>query len=131
MAPDMVLTCQIVTECLPVRLPWMYYILFAYVREKQYFAFYNGMTGWISNDYDINQWTKMEIAGAVFLPASGGRDGLHTGNMQNIGGCWSSTHDNDYMWAYGLSFGSSYFPAGGCGWIARSSGVSVRLVRDL
>ena len=38
MASDMVLTCQIVTECLPVRLPWMYYILFAYVREKQYFC---------------------------------------------------------------------------------------------
>lgn len=94
-------------------------------------AFYSGMSGWTSNDYDISQWTKLENAGAVFLPASGGRDGLHTSNMQNIGCCWSSTRDNDCMWAYGLSFGCTYLPTTKCGWIARISGASVRVVQDM
>jgi hypothetical protein len=45
-----------------------------------------GNTAWATNEYDAQQWAKMESAGAVFLPASG---------MQDNYGDWQSASHND------------------------------------
>ncbi|MBR2195242.1 MAG: InlB B-repeat-containing protein [Salinivirgaceae bacterium] len=98
-------------------------------------------TAWATNEYDAQQWAKMESAGAVFLPASG---------MQDNYGVWQSASHNDsngstiylYYWTASVdrvgydtkgsiytclgSTGStvaSYYPSGG-------SYMPVRLVQD-
>ncbi len=42
------------------------------------------------------QWSKLESAGAVFLPAAGYRDGSNVGSVQYDGGYWSATEDFSY-----------------------------------
>ena len=73
------------------------------------------------------EWSKLEAAGAVFLPASGGRAGSSVTEMQNNGYYWSATEfTSDY--AYYLNFLS-----GGADMNNnyRYYGLSVRLVKDL
>lgn len=91
------------------------------------FTTYGTDADWSRNSYNSAQWDRMEAAGAVFLPAAGGRNhGMISGNGTR-GYYWSSTH-------YGLgsagcvAFASYRFwpfdywdGAGGC---------SVRLVRN-
>ena len=83
---------------------------------------------WTTNTYTTEQWATLEALGAVFLPASGRRDGADVNFLQYYGYYWSSSYDytND---AYGLDFRSSrlylqdnYY---------RYYGYSVRLVQDL
>ena len=59
-------------------------------------SFNIGMNGWSSNTYNLNQWKKMESAGAVFLPAGGSRYGQTVyGNSYDMWGYyWSATHHN-------------------------------------
>jgi len=80
-----------------------------------------------ATSYTSEQWTAMESAGCVFLPAAGYRDGSDVYFVG--GGCyyWSSTAKGDKD-AYDLDFKSSYFDPNG--FMLRSSGYSVRLVTE-
>lgn len=83
--------------------------------------------GYSHNVYTAEQWSAMESAGAVFLPAVGyrwGKDLKHTGTS----GCyWSSTpNEEDEAEAYNVDFSAGYLGASsrtGLGF-----GQSVRLV---
>lgn len=79
-----------------------------------------------TNMYDANKWSKMESAGAVFLPAAGyrGSDG-GVGYVGSYGFYWSSIPYGSFS-AYDLYFdsiGVGVYDNGRCG------GLSVRLVR--
>ena len=90
----------------------------------------NAATGWNGNVYTLSQWSLMEAAGAVFLPAAGNR--LGTSGVGNFYGgfYWSSStfeysgvayvghinfQNNSLMVGYSISF---------------RVGFSVRLVQD-
>ncbi len=49
-------------------------------------------TGWNGNSYTVADWTKMETAGCVFLPAAGSRDGNSVSYAGTTGTYWWSTH---------------------------------------
>ena len=53
-----------------------------------------GMTGWNENNYSVADFLSMEVAGAVFLPAAGSRDGIMVSGVGSAGNYWSTTHDN-------------------------------------
>ena len=53
-----------------------------------------------TNNYDLNQWAKMENAGAVFFPMAGERF-LNEGNV-------SYYYDNSYYWSASCYMSSSY-----------------------
>ena len=79
--------------------------------------------------FTADQWSKLEDAGAVFLPAAGSRSGSVVYNVQDRGVYWSATEYDSYK-AYYLDFYSYeayliYF------YRYRDSGLSVRLVKDL
>ena len=77
--------------------------------------------------FTAEQWSKLEAAGAVFLPAAGYRRGSGVYSVQNYGFYWSATeYDSDD--AYCLYFDSDGAGMGGCD---RNDGQSVRLVKDL
>ena len=73
------------------------------------------------------EWSKLEAAGAVFLPAAGDRLGSSVYNVQYDGFYWSAT-GYDSRDVYYLCFGSS-----GAGMYdgSRRYGHSVRLVKDV
>ena len=88
-------------------------------RGVDYYAAYQSFTA--------EQWAELESAGAVFLPAVGLRSGTRLKYVQCNGDYWSSTED-DSSSAYYLYFYSDGTHKGDS---ARSSGRSVRLVKDL
>ena len=71
------------------------------------------------------QWSLLEQAGAVFLPAGGQRSETSVWNVSTYGYCYSSTEywQND---AYRLGFNSGTVDA--TDWNSRNSGRGVRLV---
>ena len=73
------------------------------------------------------EWSKIEAAGAVFLPSAGYRDGSSVDNVQSTGDYWSATEDNSNF-AYYLNF---YSGAANMYSTNRGCGNSVRLVKDL
>ena len=73
------------------------------------------------------EWSKLEAAGAVFLPASGGRYGSNVYNVQYFGYYWSATEGNSYSAGY-LRFDSDEALMN---FNDRLNGQSVRLVKDL
>ena len=77
--------------------------------------------------FTAEQWSKLEAAGAVFLPAAGYRLGSNVYNVQGNGRYWSSTENYGYV-AYYLDFNSG---GASMGYYYRSYGFSVRLVKDL
>ena len=91
----------------------------------------NGSYSYAQNIYSIADWAKMEVNGAVFLPAAGGCDvQRNVGDVGSRGYYWSSTPAGNYdIYAVYLYFYSnvvntnfddlSYF------------GISVRLVQDV
>jgi len=87
-----------------------------------------GTTGWSGNSYTLAQWAEMEAAGAVFLPAAGGRWGTFVNiNTVGVDGFYWSSTPNGAFDAYSVDFySSSIYP----GHHTRFSGLSVRLVRD-
>ena len=93
---------------------------FASSSGAEYYATYQTFT--------LAEWQKLEAAGAVFLPASGYRDGSRVRGVQYYGNYWSATaYDSDN--AYGLDFysgGASAYSYGN-----RYYGQAVRLVRDV
>ncbi|MCR5050946.1 MAG: hypothetical protein K6A36_07685 [Paludibacteraceae bacterium] len=77
------------------------------------------------NTYTAEQWSAMEAAGAVFLPAAGDREGSNVYFVGSIGDYWSATpYGADY--AYDLGFYSSGLDPRT---YDRYGGFSVRLVR--
>ena len=73
------------------------------------------------------EWSKLESAGAVFLPASGYRGGSNVKYVQYYGSYWSATENGSYG-AYYLDFSSvkAYMDLN-----SHYLGLSVRLVKDL
>lgn len=88
--------------------------------------------GCSTTTYTLDQWAKMEFAGAVFLPAGGERDSTNVGGDNAVGFYWSSSGSgNDahrlYFWeTYSSSFELGLEYSRGRYW-----GSSVRLVRNL
>lgn len=81
------------------------------------------------NTYSVEQWSKMESAGAVFLPAAGSRgDGTGVHDVGSYGRYWSSTPYGEGD-AYYLVFDSFYFNPQY--YYNRYFGQSVRLVKDV
>lgn len=79
--------------------------------------------------FSMEQWAEMDIAGAVFLPASGRRVGKEVREEQERGYYWSSTAvEGDREKAYCVSFGERLETRDA---VPRPTGLSVRLVRDL
>ena len=80
-----------------------------------------------TNSWSGENWTKMEEAGAFFLPAAGYRNGTTVDSVGSLGRYWSST-PYGINYAYRLYFYSSnVYPAGDD---YRYRGYSVRLVQD-
>ncbi len=71
---------------------------FANSNSEDYYATYQTFT--------LDQWQKLEAAGAVFLPASGSRYGSSMNYVQSRGRYWSATADGSY-YAYSLNFSSA------------------------
>ncbi len=86
-----------------------------------------GNTGWNGNNYSSADWTKMESAGCVFLPAAGLRNGSSVLNKGTSGLYWSAS-SNGTDNAYCVNFGSVSLDTGSC---SRGYGLSVRLVREV
>lgn len=77
--------------------------------------------------FTADQWSQLEVAGAVFLPAAGHRFRSHVYYVQYNGVYWSATQDNRrntyYLYFYSGEAGmSTYSP---------NNALSVRLVKDL
>ena len=77
--------------------------------------------------FSAEQWSKLESAGAVFLPASGYRSGSGVYYVQNYGHYWSATEFNS-LTSHCLRFWSDEARTGHGN---RCDGNSVRLVKDL
>ncbi len=80
-----------------------------------------------SNTLTASQWSTLEQAGAVFLPAAGGRNGTSVDGVGSYGDyCSASRCDDSY--AYNVGFSDSNLFYGGN---RRDRGRGVRLVRGL
>lgn len=80
------------------------------------------------NSYTESQWSRMEGAGCIFLPAAGERAGAGTlvGSVGTSGYYWSSMYSDEYASWEMLFNGGDLFMRD----IFRNLGLSVRLVRD-
>lgn len=99
-------------------------------------------TGWNANIYTKDNWTYMEKAGCVFLPAGGQRNGSSVSGYQikddsnnpGTGYYWSASCGGSTIYAQYLEFNSgnlqinSGIPSSTTN---KDKGYSVRLVRDL
>ena len=87
----------------------------------EYYAAYQTFT--------VEQWSKLEATGAVFLPAAGGRSGSILHGVQYYGRYWSATgyDSNCARYFYFLSHETGIFNE--INYL--SEGHSVRLVKDL
>ena len=77
--------------------------------------------------FTATQWSKLESAGAVFLPISGNRYGANVYSLQYYGYYWSAT-ERDSSYAYYLHF---HAVGAYVNYYSRNRGHSVRLVKDL
>ena len=79
--------------------------------------------------FTVEQWSELEAAGAIFLPAAGYRDAVNIYDVAGSGYYWSSTDPSNNSNAAGYF----YFSADRANMSARhrSYAHSVRLVRDL
>ena len=77
--------------------------------------------------FTADQWSKLEAAGAVFLPTSGYRGGSNVRNVQYDGRYWSATEGYSYLADFlGFFWGGANMYDN-----FRYFGHSVRLVKDL
>ena len=91
-----------------------------------------GDTGWNGNNYTIADWTKMESAGCVFLPAAGYRDGESLVSPGIFGAYWSATSSgkaSDYSAYDFVYYYSGYLDPAFTN--TRNLGFCVRLVRQV
>lgn len=86
--------------------------------------------GWYGNNYDATSWSKMEVAGAIFLPVTGRTENSSITNT-GYGYYWSSSYytSGGKYYAYQLYFASGQ--ANPSNYIYRYFGCAVRLVRDV
>lgn len=86
-------------------------------------------SGWTTNNYNAEQWTKMEQAGAVFLPAMGYRDGSSVYGVGDYGLWWTSSPVSvSSYYAFNLYFRSDLVVVSG---YYRNNGNGVRLVAPI
>lgn len=84
--------------------------------------------GFALNTYTLDQWSLMESAGAVFLPAAGYNDESYIGSVGVEGRYWSSSAYNNSYQAYEVSFiGNLVCPDN---YDMRYYGRSVRLITE-
>ena len=88
-------------------------------------TFTAGTSGFFQNTYTLAQWAALQLAGAVFLPAAGGRFGTDTDEVGDYGYYWSSTEDGS-SYAYKLNFYDGYLNPEN--YDDRNYGFAVRLV---
>ena len=90
-------------------------------------SFTSGISSW-TNSYTTVQWSQMESAGAVFLPAAGIHIDTDVYAVGSTGLYWSSSvYEDNKVYAFRLSFDeSSLFSSEE----DKSQGCSVRLVKD-
>ena len=89
-------------------------------------------TGWNGNNYTFADWTKMESAGCVFLPAAGYRDGESLVSPGIFGAYWSATSSgkaSDYSAYDFVYYYSGYLDPAFTN--TRNLGFCVRLVREV
>lgn len=84
--------------------------------------------GWNTNSYSDDEWTMMENAGAIFLPAAGLRIGQGTQNVGEAGYYWSVNH-YDMQNCHAIGFWNEQINA--TNRQNRGRGLSVRLVKDI
>ena len=89
-------------------------------------GFASSYRDWTHNSYTYAQWTQMEDAGAVFLPAAARRNGTTVYDVGSDGFYWSSSPYNGGD-AYSMYFQSNEIHAADR--YGRHSGLSVRPVR--
>ena len=77
--------------------------------------------------FTLDQWSKLEAAGAVFLPASGNRLESNVYYVQDRGFYWSATH-NVMLGEGNLAILSN---SAGTDYGYREYGRAVRLVKDV
>ena len=82
-------------------------------------------TGWDANEYTADNWTSMQNAGAVFLPAAGYRYGTSVYDVGSRGYYWSSSYYNSRYARYVYFYGSYHNTNSE----DRNVGFSVRLAR--
>ena len=82
-----------------------------------------------SNTYTLSQWTAMEEAWAVFLPAAGSRFSKNVSEVNQKGYYWSATHAEEDGKAHYIYFRSNGYSVSGA--TSVSCGYSVRLVLDV
>ena len=80
-----------------------------------------------SNTLTASQWSTLEQAGAVFLPAAGSRYGASVNSVGSYGYYWSASYGNSLS-ARGVYFHDSYLDTNDPNY--RYYGQSVRLVQD-
>ena len=85
-------------------------------------------TGWDGNSYTAADWTKMESAGCVFLPAAGYRGGSSVYSPGTQGRYWSATPYSTNKANFMFFISSILSPAGPDD---RYYGCSVRLVQEV
>ncbi len=79
-----------------------------------------------NNTYTESQWSQMEGAGCIFLPAAGYRYGTGVDVVGTNGWYWSGTYSSEF-YAYNMYFFDDNIFMND---LSRSCGQSVRLVRD-
>ncbi len=81
-----------------------------------------------SNTYTVADWTKMESAGCVFLPAASSRNGSMVNNPGESGYYWSATPESEVA-ALNVFIGPTFMTPVSKN--SRKIGFSVRLVREV
>lgn len=97
--------------------------------SPQGITFISGFSSW-ENNLTEKQWSRMETAGAVFLPAAGMRNGDLVYHVMGSGDYWSSRclqNAGSQYGSYALYFGYEMVRPDYV--VDRNSGLSVRLVR--
>lgn len=89
-------------------------------------TFVNTDTSYTINVYNAANWSTMEAAGAVFLPAAGQRSSSSTTNVGTLGNYWTASHVNGTT---GYAFHIAPSANAVRNDITYSTGCSVRLVR--
>ncbi len=91
--------------------------------------FISGNSDW-GNEYTLEQWNRMETAGAVFLPTAGYRVEFDISNEDVSGYYWSSSNYNGYPANHARYFGFHSNGIYATYSDHRDRGYSVRLVQD-
>lgn len=89
-------------------------------------SFTSGTSSYSQNTYSLEQWSKLESAGAVFLPAAGVRSGTKVGSVGSDCGVWSASPYDSYN-ARNIFYNTNGFSL--YGFACCYAGNSVRLVR--